>query len=114
MATADFDCVVLGNEPAGLWLLDALDKQQNLKLGWAREQEPHSDFLMRKLAVPTPVARAFGLSTEPAWNPELIFPGRSFEWNQEKLKSLCPELALIDLWNAPARAAGWQLEKARR
>ena len=95
MPLEEFNCVVLGNEPAGLWLLSQISgsfSQSNLKprFGWLQIGKAPSP-----LAVPRWAAEPFQLQEAPQWHAELISPRRNLLWETESLRNLFPELSTL-------------------
>jgi hypothetical protein len=109
MANQEFDCVVFGDEPAGLWLLQSLARESvvPLKLGWIRGRSS------RPVALPTTVARAFGIPTGETWSPELVFPEDSLSWTAASLRARYPDVPLVDLWDAALPSSRAHLNTAR-
>lgn len=96
MAFDEFEYVVVGNEPAGLWLLSALEKAhrqfgEQPKAAWiclGNEPAP--------VALPSKLGKAFDVDGVDHWSVELLTPERSIEWNAKTLASMFPELPAID------------------
>jgi len=86
----EFDWIIIGEQPGGLWLLDRLCREveggRPLKVGWIRLGE-----LLRPLAVPKAVAAEFSLPIEDSWSLEISTPNQSWIWNHsEGRKALSP------------------------
>ncbi len=83
MAFDEFRLLVIGNEPAGLWLLDALSKIEPApgepsRLGWLCLDEAPSP-----VCFPSALAPAFNISPGATWSAELLLPKQSVTWNQK-------------------------------
>ncbi len=101
---AEFDCLVLGDDPAGLWALGELEKRSHgkLRLGYV-SFEPH----LRPVALPTAIARRFDIPVTKTWSPEMVSPQAVLSWDPISAGSRFPELALLashDGWlDSPSR-----------
>jgi hypothetical protein len=87
VALEDFHCVVVGNEPAGLWLLSALDKSlrevgEVPRLAWVSLDTP-----LAQHAFPTSLSPFFGISPNAPWSCEIITPQETFSWSAKELKN---------------------------
>lgn len=94
MSSKEFDCVVVGNEPGGLWLLEALADfpGQPFKVAWIRDENRPSP-----VALPEAMANQFAVPLSSTWSPELVLPGRVFEWSRESIETHFPELNLAQV-----------------
>lgn len=93
------DCLVIGSEPSGIWLLQHLrdlearipknikKPRMELKLGHMPLGTP------KKTPLPSSIANRFGISLKDSYSVEVVTPERTFEWNATTLESLYPELA---------------------
>ncbi len=96
MAFDEFRCVVVGNEPAGLWLLSELERQfqavgEDAKLGWVSlggDPPP--------VSLPSALASSFGIAPSASWSTEILTPRMNIPWTAETLGALFPELPLGD------------------
>lgn len=93
MPLDEFDCLVVGNDAAGLWLLAKLCesyKEKDLptpRMAWVNLGSSARSFL------PMPVAETFAINpSETPWSAEIIVPGESFLWSQENLLKKFPNL----------------------
>ena len=97
-----FDCVIIGDEPAGLWLLqkylslhrqleqDSHPKAPKLKtprLGWIRFSRVTS-----AVALPVAAARAFGIEVVKPWSAEIVTPDKTMTWQPSTISERFPEL----------------------
>ena len=88
MPLENFQCVVLGDEPAGLWLLRRLAQtNESQQLGWIRLSQSPSP-----TAVPVPLVTGFGLELGPSWSAEILTPSASLVWENSTLQETFPEL----------------------
>lgn len=92
MPLNEFHCVVLGDQPAGLWLLHRLhgafgNGPIRPAFGWVSFTGK-----VPRVAVPVPLAEGFGLPTSPRWHFELVTPQRNLMWKREALEVAFPEL----------------------
>jgi hypothetical protein len=94
MSFKEFDCIVVGNEPGGLWLLEALADfpGQPFRVAWIRDENRPTP-----VALPAAMAKKFAVSLSSTWSPELILPGRVVPWSKASVESLFPELDLAEL-----------------
>lgn len=105
MALDEFDCIVLGDEPAGLWLLTELAKLSRstgkaarlglLSLG----EEP------RRVPFPARLASDFGIEVDRIWHAEVLTPTARFLWEEKTLEERFPFLSVHDLVSSPLRLA---------
>jgi hypothetical protein len=87
-----YDLIVVGNEPAGLWLMRRwlmAAKSAHLltpRLLWIRlgKCEP--------VAIPTPIARAFGIEGSSPWSAQIVTPQRTLSWDPATIQELFPHL----------------------
>ena len=102
----DFDCIVLGNEPAGLWLLKEFSHRAksnpksklaksivgSIKLAWLQVGPP-----IAPIAVPTPVARAYRIgdpsTLQTEFSAEFVTPKRVFTWDADHITRYVPEIS---------------------
>lgn len=89
-----FDLVVLGNEPAGLWLIREFEKiypkETSLKqlersradLGWIKIDHP-----IPNLSLAKPTAFHFGIENQNLFSFEMASANQLFKWTPEKLFS---------------------------
>ena len=92
-----YSCVVVGDEPAGLWLLRRLleivaasGDPTPFPVAWLRLGDSAD-----RLAVPAAVASEFALpadSLSSHWSAEIVDPRRSFSWDEASLRHEFPEL----------------------
>lgn len=105
----EFHCVVVGNEPAGLWLLSRLAGATNeegkpLNCAWIRlASDPQT------IAVPTLAASEFGLALGAPWHAELVTRRRNLEWKPEAIQAAFPGLP-DGLWEKPAPGSGFAVK----
>jgi hypothetical protein len=114
----EFHCVVVGNEPAGLWLLKRLsgavgEDGKPLQCAWLRLSTP-----LRSFAFPTAAASEFGLTFTDVWHAELVTRRRNLEWRTEALRTAFPQ-APHSIWEKPAQGSvlgvkGGQLSAHRK
>lgn len=98
-----YDLVVIGDEPAGLWCLrriqevhDRLTRSRHPKiprfakpnLGWISAGRNHP------VAIPTLVAKQFGIRTPYPWSFEIATPKRTFLWDKETIQKMFPEISI--------------------
>ena len=95
MPLDEFECLVIGNDAAGLWLLtklyqayEARNESPMPRMAWVDlGASPRVSFL------PVPIAENFGIkTTEKPWSAEMIVPGGSFLWDQASLVEKFPHL----------------------
>jgi hypothetical protein len=101
VAFDEFRCVVVGNEPAGLWLLAQMEKAY-----LERGEEPRLGWI--SLGVdPAPVAIAsslgagFGIAPGAAWSAEIVTPRQALPWTREKVAATFPMLPPLDSTRDP-------------
>lgn len=87
MAFENFHCVVVGNEPAGLWLLASLDKAlravgEEPRLGWLSLETP-----VEATAFPTAASPWFGITANAPWACEIVTPRETFTWSAKELET---------------------------
>lgn len=92
MALDEFQCVVLGDEPAGLWILRRLrELAPEARLGWVSYEQ-----IPPPVCVPVSLARPFRLKElGPSWSAEIVTPSRTLPWSAEALRAAFPELPPI-------------------
>jgi len=90
----EFDLLVIGDEPAGLWLLreysDLYSVQASIKaqmkkqasLGWLRFDEP-----LAPSVIPLYTARYFNIQTSTTFSAEIVSNRSLFRWGPEKVFS---------------------------
>lgn len=94
MGFEEFQAVILGDEPAGLWLarrLQQLDAQRPagtapMRIAWISFSDSPE-----RVCVPRAAALPFGLSVGDPWSPELVTPRRSLPWEESSLTHLYPD-----------------------
>jgi hypothetical protein len=92
----EFHYVVVGDEPAGLWLLSALDKAlrevgEEPRLAWASlSPEP------KPCVLPTLLGPAFGIKPSAPWSADLVTPKGTFSWSSRELSERFPELGPLE------------------
>ncbi len=94
MSLEEFQLAVLGDEPAGLWLLQKYEQamgKQGLptRTAWAAlAGEPPPCVL------PTAFREPFGITTETPWSPEIVTPARNLSWDKRSIGAAFPKLGL--------------------
>lgn len=93
-STEEFDCLVLGDEPAGLWLLREVGSVMaatggSASLGWV-QLSPRT----RAIPVATQLAREYRLSVSEPWSVEMVTPSATFPWNEREIASRFPGTGL--------------------
>lgn len=93
------DLLVVGNEPAGLWLLSEFSKlypeEASLKkwekkqptLGWLKTQEPVPTFPMLKS-----IAKGFGVQPGNCFSAEIVSSRSVFRWDSNQILNRFPKL----------------------
>ncbi len=94
MAFDDFHCIVIGNEPAGLWLLCALDRayrelQITPRLGWIPQGGA-----TRPVHLPTAFASSLGIEPRAPWAVEFVTPNETITWNKRTVSERYADLQL--------------------
>ncbi|MCB0406384.1 MAG: hypothetical protein KDD51_16500 [Bdellovibrionales bacterium] len=109
-STQEFECLVLGEEPAGLWLLQKLDKVyrhsgESPYFGWLQ-------FEPERAATPVPAqfAEHFGLDAGPTWHTQILSKRGALEWSPESFKDRFPKLNLELLEAFPKTTHGRERE----
>lgn len=93
------DCLVVGNEPAGIWLLEHLRELENhLPKMEKRPYVPlQLGYLPLGTSVPLPlpssVAQAFGIPLPVTQTLDVVTPKRVFAWTDSTLKKFYPSLS---------------------
>lgn len=84
----EFDCLLVGDDPAGLWFLQKYftDTNGQRKLAWVTQGNDLSH-----TPLPTVVARHFGIHFKSSWNAELRFPRETYVWNEKEVTARFPE-----------------------
>jgi hypothetical protein len=86
-----FTTVVVGDEPAGLWLMrqlyDVGIPGGKPTLGWVRLEVPRLP-----VCFPASFAKPFGISGSDTWYPEVLTPHHRLSWDPKTLSELFPEL----------------------
>lgn len=90
MGLTEFSYVVLGDEPAGLWLLRRLAEllPAGERLLWIRFDET-----LAPVAVPPALARSFKLALGESWSPEILTPTSALRWRADEIARRFPELS---------------------
>jgi hypothetical protein len=93
VALEEFDCLVLGDEPAGLWALNRLAHSSppkgSWRLGWVSlTKRPVG------ACIPVRLMNFLGLTSGNAWTLEIVTPEESFLWEEKALESRFPGLDL--------------------
>lgn len=93
----EFHCVVVGNEPAGLWLLKRLagamgENGKPLPCAWIRLAGPRAP-----VPFPTAAAAELGIELGTPWHAELVTRRRNLVWSRAGLQAAFPGLP-EDLW----------------
>jgi hypothetical protein len=88
----EFDLVVVGDEPAGLWLLHHYSQKMKEhggpgSLAWISLEKDH-----RPRSIPSRIASAFELQVSESWNLELLSPQQNLIWHPEFLTKRYPGL----------------------
>lgn len=102
----EFHCVVVGNEPAGLWLLRRLagatdESGKPLQCAWIRmTPDPQA------IPIPTCAAPEFGISLTGPWHAELVTRRRNLEWKPDAIQAAFPGLPKA-LWEKPVSGPGF-------
>ncbi len=96
----EFHCVVVGAEPAGLWLLKRLagatdENGKPLQCAWIRHEAAP---LVTPIA--TIAAKEFGLTVGEPWHAELVTRRRNLVWKQSAIETAFPGLP-DSLWERP-------------
>ncbi len=114
MTFDEFQCVVVGSEPAGLWLLPGLKKVFDEFEGGSRLAHVPLSTETPRCAVPAIVAKHFNLNVSAEWSPELICPGKTFRWDSRALNGLPPVAheASIDTLLNPGKADLQSIQRA--
>jgi hypothetical protein len=90
VALEEFDCVVLGDEPAGLWVLNQLGRLGvSGPIAWIT-----FGAASRGTAVPTRLASHFQLTIGDPWSLEIYSPHETLLWDSKTLESRFPGLHL--------------------
>jgi len=92
----EFDCVVIGDEPAGLWLLEKLSTRwlstptgpRKPKLAWI------SLASVPDCSLPTQACKPFAIHSSDKWSPEIVTKKESFVWNVETLVKRFPKASI--------------------
>ncbi len=108
----EFHCVVVGNEPAGLWLLKRLagatdETGKPLHCAWVRLPTPSEP-----VAIPTVATAEFGIELKDAWHAELVTKRRNLEWRPEAIQAAFPGLSET-LWEKPVAGTGFSVRPGR-
>ncbi len=104
----EFHCVVVGNEPAGLWLLKRLagatgEDGKPIKCAWLRlSGDPQA------IAIPAFAATEFDIPLASLWHPELVTRRRNLEWSQRSIQAAFAGLPEI-LWEKPVAGSGFSM-----
>ncbi len=85
-----FDLVVLGNEPAALWLLSQLEKRiPGIRLGWIQ-----IDWSLREpTAIDRTLSDRFDIPRSDPWSIEISLPDANFLWREDALELRFPGLS---------------------
>lgn len=94
----EFDYVILGDEPAGLWLIKRL-----VELYWraSTPETPTPKFAWigfgaspSRVPVPQAICEDLSLNTSgPTWSPEILTPHRNVQWTAKSLQSHFPQVS---------------------
>jgi hypothetical protein len=116
----EFDYLVIGDEPAGLWFLSRLYEHYRIlerehaekhsgrppepppRLGWVSFASPPRSVLM-----PAKIAEEFHLRPTKTWSPEVVIPGETFSWSEEEITQRfvhLPYHKLKENWLTPPSA----------
>ncbi len=89
MPLSEFDCIVLGDDPSGLWLLNQLWQQSHGKLRLA-----HVSFDKDHTPIPLPtlVGSRFNIAPSISWSPEMLSPKGTKSWDAATVSKLFPLL----------------------
>ncbi len=98
MALKEYRCVVVGDEPAGLWLLAELSHELDRNtadragpgLGWLSFSQE-----LPRCAVPVSLAQQRGFPLTDAWSAEIVTPSGAMVWNAENVYRRFPGLPVI-------------------
>lgn len=93
-STEEFDCLVLGDEPAGLWLLREIGAVMaatggNSSLGWVQLMQTN-----RRVPVPVSLASDYRLAISEPWHLEIVTPHATFAWSESEILSRFPRTTL--------------------
>ncbi|MBY0370012.1 hypothetical protein K2X33_04950 [bacterium] len=111
MAFDEFRCAVVGNEPAGLWMLSALRKAleergESGSFAWVSSAQPQQSLLF-----PSALAQSFGLPAGVSFSPEILSPDNSLRWTDEcvarfvTVPAAPKEQTALDAFLRPAKEA---------
>src|SRR5688572_12550005 len=91
-----FDCIIVGDEPAGLWFLNRYHELLGNsvpapRLGWL-------SFTTRPTTVPVPVtiAKSYGIKVKDEWAAEIITPKETLVWDKASIQKRFPELPAFE------------------
>ncbi|MCB0417885.1 MAG: hypothetical protein KDD39_09555 [Bdellovibrionales bacterium] len=109
-STQEFECLVLGEEPAGLWLLQKLDKVyrhngETPYFGWLQFEPDRA-----ATPVPAQFAEHFGLDTGPHWHTHILSKRGALQWSPDSFKERFPKLDLELLDAFPKNSHGRERE----
>lgn len=78
----ELDLLVVGNEPAGLWLLREYHKlaPSEAKVGWLKIDEP-----IPAIPLTSSIAQSFNIETDPTYSAEIVTQSNLFRWSREKV-----------------------------
>src|SRR5690349_17248665 len=101
----EFDYVILGDEPAGLWLARRLtehlaDAAVPPRIAWVSFEANH-----QPIPFPKKLADSFGLTSQDVWSAEVVTPERAMPWEDAALKAAFPELTPVP-HGMPASSSG--------
>jgi len=88
----EYELVVVGDEPAGLWLLRRYSEAMAEHggpgaMGWLSLESDH-----RPHSIPSLLGSAFDLQMSESWNLEIVSPQRNLIWHPENIRKMFPSL----------------------
>lgn len=118
------DLLVIGNEPAGLWLLREFEKiyptrnlsKRNSKqpirttpqLGWLKTETELSPFFLSR-----PIAEAFNISATSFVSPEIALPKSRLKWSLDRIIQDFPAISAQLVQNLAKNLASLKAEDCR-
>lgn len=88
----EYDLVVIGDEPAGLWLLHHYAQAMQEHGGPGSMAWISLETEQRPRSIPSLLATAFELQASESWNLEILSPQQNLIWHPEALRKRFPEL----------------------
>ncbi len=89
----EFDWIVIGEEPGGMWLMDRLCREsfggKPTRVGWIRMGKP-----LRPLCVSKSLAGQLQLGDAPTWSCEIQSPTQSWSWDSHALLQECQAMGV--------------------